>query len=243
MSVAGLEIEDEIEDAIDKQITEIYEAGDIESQSDKHELDRRQRLNNELLHSWRAGNAEARDELIRSNYGLATYLADTVANKVCASTDVREEMKSEALLAVTRGVMAIYDKEIDNIEVYLGKAILNSLVRIQVVQGGMSIPPQSRRRAAAKGIELETIHSVSLPGDMVDQRSERPRHGSLPPMFELIEELEACCRTPRQLEIIRLFVEGNEQDEIAQLLDISEKTVYRERLEIFARYTERENRA
>jgi hypothetical protein len=193
-------------------------------------------LNDELYPRVIAGDQEARQLMITSNYGLVVTKAESFLETFPKFTYLLDEFIGEGLLALVKAVDSMAGSVPEsntpiNPTGYLGIAICRAIGNCADSQSIVSESARSKRHKRQNGIPIET---PEVSDDLTDALT--PEIGDPMALIDLEDTIFSCCHSDEERFIVRLRMEGLVDREIGDRLNLSTTTVFLLRKEIYARY-------
>jgi RNA polymerase sigma factor (sigma-70 family) len=173
-----------------------------------------------------SGDATARNELVLALQPLARRLVAKRVNQAPSLKNLRSDLESEAITSIITTIDSMIGKQISKPEAYIQTATANAIEKaILSEQPGPSL--RTKQRAIADGT-YEPLVIESLGDDDVPEREDR--------CSDILKTAYAVCGDDADRQIIELSTRGHSTKEIAEHLQVTERTVRNRRNHLEARY-------
>jgi RNA polymerase sigma factor (sigma-70 family) len=202
--------------------------------------------NADLYRRIQSGDTTAVERLIEENMGLVVSLADKFIGRNPAFEYLRDDLIGTGNLALVdrANYFARPHSQVMDIRKYLTTAITRAF-RKECDEDSPLGPGHTVQKELRKASQTDEL-------DLSDESGQRnvPRREDVDldmlstedgqRRVDLRDEVESCCTEPLEKQIVELRVEGLSDSEIAERLDVCERTVRGRRRAIETRFNERQ---
>lgn len=186
-----------------------------------------------------AGDEPAIERMIMGNTALVIAKVDDYLREFPAFEHFRDDLKSAGYVAVVEAVRSMVGAYVENPNAtgFISQKIYFALGQLIDSEQGIRVPGQTYRKKKAAGKEIR----VPLRDGTLEVEHTLQKEGTADPrsMVDLRDELDGCCESDVDRDIIRLREEGLSDADIAERLGIPKTTTYMLRRAIYARFLER----
>lgn len=186
-----------------------------------------------------AGNPKAREEMILSNMPMVTRKVTAYLQQFPQCKHLKDDLLSQGYVGLVTAVNNMVGGHIEepNPTGFMSLHIHHEIGELLDYESAIRVPKRSflRKKKADPDFEVPTKEAS------VDAQYTLERDGLVDPrsIVDLEDELEACCESDVEKQIVRHRREGRKDDEIATILGLPKSTTYVMRRGIYARFLER----
>jgi hypothetical protein len=203
--------------------------------------------NNELYPLVALADRAAMDEMILLNMAMVKHTVKSFLGRNPSFGYLQQDLVSQATIGLVQAVNKMaglededqsspkFNKEKPNPSSLIGTFIFYRLGELIDSENGLRVPGRTLRRKSKTGFVVPVKEGTVEASYTLEKEGQTDPRTSV----DLIDELEGCCETDQELQIMRQRIRGSDDPEIAEMFSIPRSTVNLIRRQIEQRFRER----